>query len=160
MKENLNPASGQNTKPVSKMTLLRDRVLRDVAVLNKIGTAWRLYFLLILNEGTMTSSYEQLGELLGANGRTARLWADRLEEERIATRGEKTRPLQLTLTEPHLGIATAPDQIVIKTAEPESDGNDPGLQRVVRAYTASKQFGGRFRWHIEDAGYGTTKTRP
>lgn len=87
-------------------------IMRQPAVLQKIGPAWPLYFRLALVEGgRIVGDYRGIGEMMGTPQSTVEKWIAALINGGIAVKRQKGRGIEIELLDPHLAIARMPDQV-------------------------------------------------
>ena len=122
-----NPLTADNTKAA-----LLAALVSDPALLKEVGAAWFLYLRLVLVEdGKMIGTYEEIGLAIGVVGKTVRNWAAALETASIVKCEPKGHRVSLELVGKHLEAAKAPT--LVQTGEAVAAAAAPMSPRVERA---------------------------
>lgn len=126
---------------LSKSALLTE-ILANHELLDAIGSAWRLFFHLVLvAKGCMVGTYDEIGEAIGMNnGRTIRNWVNQLEKHGILRCQSKGKRVEVKLLEPHLAIAQASDQPLEQVEVPEYLKNDK-IKGLLKMYEGAEMMG-------------------
>jgi len=106
-------------------------VLLDTGLCERVGSAWRLFFnLLVIEEGVMVGTYEQIGGKLGVGANTARNWVNAMESQSLVTKKSQGRAIEIILVEPFLSKSSLPEQIAPVTPFPVPTSDSPRLARL------------------------------
>jgi hypothetical protein len=106
-------------------------VLLDKGLCERIGSAWRLFFnLLVIEEGVIVGTYEQIGEKLGVGANTARNWVNAMESQSLVTKKSQGRAIEIFLVEPFLSKSSLPEQIAPVIPSPVPISDSPRLARL------------------------------
>ncbi len=127
-------------------TLDRNALLTELmsnhALLDDIGSAWRLFFhLVFVEKGNMVGTYDEIGESLGENGRTMRNWVKQLEKPGIIQCQPKGRRIEIKLLEPHIFIARAAGHIPEVHAEVPAYFKNNKFQGLLKIYEGAELAG-------------------
>lgn len=124
-----------------KSALLTE-ILANHELLDAIGSAWRLFFHLILVEkGSMVGTFDEIAKEIGTNnGRTMRNWVNQLEKHGILQCQSKGKRVEIKLLEPHMSIAKASDQPLEQVEVPEYLKNDK-IQGLLKMYEGAELTG-------------------
>jgi DNA-binding transcriptional ArsR family regulator len=119
-------------------------ILRQPAMLKRIGPAWQLYFRLVLDgEGSAAGTRDEIGERLGEDGRNVSNWVSSLHEAGIVTVEKTGRRMKVTLTGIHMDAARMPDAVtVVKESEPSSPAIDDRRRNVLELMDRARALGG------------------
>lgn len=119
---------------VSKSSALA-AIICQPAILQRIGSAWPLYFRLVLVEGgRLIGDYRRIGEMLGKPQSTVEKWVETLVEGGIAIKRHKGRGIEVALCETHMDIATMPEvtaPALLPEAETRMDTVTMGVLKVI-----------------------------
>lgn len=103
-----NPPDATRSRSELLGDMIRQRDQRE-----RIGAGLPLYVHLTLNEqGVMTGTYDQLGEVIGEKGNTIRNWVATMKTNEIITCDSKGRQVEVALTPDYMRIAKATDRVV------------------------------------------------
>jgi len=116
----------------TKLALLQ-KALDNPDINERIGSAWRLFFMLIFSpNGTVLATYAEIADKLGVVTKTIRNWAEVLEQTEMICKEPKGHGVKLSLCDNFRNIAQAPEYIVqtIEANNPQND-DDPQLQALL-----------------------------
>ena len=114
-------------------------MIKEPQTLKDIGSAWVLYFRLVLVEGgNMVGTYDDIGLALGTNGKTVRNWVKSLERAGIIKCAMKGHQVSIDLIGKHLTIAQAPDSVVVRK-ESDAPPMSPRMQSVAKIVEAADE---------------------
>jgi len=152
------PRIGQNTdavvgtalsvgqRPQSKAARMAE-VMKQDGIVSAIGSAWPLYFHLILVEGgKMVGSYDEIGLSMGTVGKTVRNWVKALEKAGIASSETKGHQVRIRLLGEHMDAASAQDEIIQVMASDATGvtgvaAMSPEMRNATRLLQAAEEAG-------------------
>jgi len=124
-------------------TLDRNALLTELmsnhALLDDIGSAWRLFFhLVFVEKGNLIGTHDEIAQLLSTNPKSLSNWTNTLVKHGIAKSQRKGKGIEITLGKEHMAIAEA---LVTepKQSEPIQEEQDPELKRLIVLYKAAKE---------------------
>ncbi len=103
-----------------------------------IGAAWPLYLCMVLGDGSITGTYDTIGERMGQTGRSIRNWVGALERNGVARKKVIGRGIEVMLLEPHMSIAMAPDRRT-ESAPAASVPDDPRAAAMLQVLDGAKR---------------------
>lgn len=130
----------QNRDRKCRATLMAE-VINEPAVLTEIGAAWLLYLRLVLVEsGRVVGTYDEIGQPMGATGKTVRNWVNGLEKRGVVTCERLGHRVSVELLGRHMTIAKAPDHIV-KTIAAETIPLSPRMMSAMKIMEVAESSG-------------------
>jgi hypothetical protein len=96
--------------------------------------------LLVVADGSVTGSPEQLGREFATDGRNVKNWISKLEKDGIArVEAMEHRQMRITLSEPYLRVAVVKDE---PTGQATTQlANDVELEKLITIYHTAKTTG-------------------
>jgi len=152
MGQNKNIGTGTcNQKAVGTTDHFRHAFMRDHVLLEKIGSAWRLFFhLLWVSKGNLIGTYDEIGKEIGIDqGRTVRNWCNQLKEQGIILCIPKGKRVEIKLCEPHLSIALAPDRQPAEQPETSPYLKDPKVMGMLKIYEGASQMDSHIEFTVK-----------
>ena len=126
----------------SKGAMLAELV-SDTSTCDAVGTAWRLFFrLLLVERGVIRGTYEAIGGMMGVNQRTVRNWANGLHAAGIVRRESKGREVELRLADRFMAIARMPERETRETVD-DPLASSPRMRALRRTLEAAEEAGSK-----------------
>jgi len=126
-------------------------LLGDPEIRKGIGAAWPLYMMLVLNQsGEVSGTRDEVGAMLGEDGRNVGNWVDRLEAAGIATVAKDRRRMEVSLTGRHMEVALLPETVAV-VGEKKDDRRelDERQERILRLVDDARAVGKRIELKVE-----------
>ena len=131
-------AQGNDTR--CRATLMAD-MLKEPAAMTDIGAGWFLYLRLVWVEGgRVVGTYDEIGQSMGAVGKTVRNWVDKLAERSVVKCERQGHRVSVELLGKHMAMAKAPDHIV-KTVAAETMPLSPRMKSAMKIVEAAEAAG-------------------
>ena len=148
LSNNSNETGVITPKPDATRSELLGDLIRQRDQRERIGAGLPLYLHLTLNEqGVMTGTYDQIGEVIGEKGNTIRNWVATMKANEIITCKSVSKQVEIALTPDHMRIAQATDRVVEIMQASEAD---PWMTDMSQLYDNVQRLGGTIELNIRN----------
>ncbi len=153
--QNDDTENAQVAQNISKADQLAD-LMRNPETLDHIGAAWFLYLRLILIEGgTITGTYDQIGRDMAISGKTIRNWVSNLEKAGVVQSQSKGHRITIKLLGDHMTIANSPNSIIhVETKAPEVKPLNPLEMKALKFIQTAEETGATLEFNLKMVGKG------